>query len=127
MAMRDAAVFFYSPEMVAKSPPPFGQRIRVGGLVMPGSLIESESGQLTFLVTDGTYQIRVDYSGLLPNLFREGQGVVAEGAFEPRDIFRADRILAKHDENYMPPEVKKALEKAGVASKPIDRISKNAS
>ena len=113
-ALRDSVVFFYSPsDLAAKQTAP-GQRIRIGGLVAEGSVAKSEDGLATrFVVTDMKAQVPVRYSGILPDLFREGQGVVVEGRLEPDGSFEASEILAKHDENYMPPEVADALKRAG--------------
>jgi cytochrome c-type biogenesis protein CcmE len=111
-ALRDSIVFFYSPsEVVEKALEP-GARLRVGGLVKPGSVVKSAGETVAFVVTDGAHDLRVSYQGLLPDLFREGQGVVAEGVLAP-DQLRADTILAKHDERYMPREVVEALKKEG--------------
>lgn len=112
-ALRDSLVFFFSPtEIVAKHVSP-GTRIRLGGLVKPGSLQKSENLQVRFDVTDGNTSIPVAYSGILPDLFREGQGVVTEGAIDGAGLFKADSVLAKHDENYMPKEVADSLKKQG--------------
>ncbi|GGH00037.1 MAG TPA: cytochrome c maturation protein CcmE [Oceanicaulis sp.] len=111
-ALRDAMTFFHSPAMVAESPPLPGQRIRVGGLVIEGSVERPASGGASFSVTDTVADIRITYAGSLPDLFREGQGIVAEGAFEETGLFVASRVLAKHDEAYMPPEVASALASA---------------
>lgn len=112
-AMNDAMVFFYSPAMVAETPPEPGRRVRVGGLVVDGSVERPGSGGAHFTVTDGAGEIRVTYAGGLPDLFREGQGVVAEGAFGADGVFAATSVLAKHDETYMPPEVAAALRESG--------------
>lgn len=111
-ALRDSVVFFYGPtEFVAKAPP-LGTRLRVGGLVEQGSI--EHTGQTTsFEVTDTAKRVKVTYTGLLPDLFREGQGVVAEGIVEGPAAFHADSVLAKHDETYMPREVAEALKKKG--------------
>jgi len=111
-ALRDAMTFFHSPAMVAESPPLAGQRVRVGGLVVEGSVDRPASGGAGFTVTDTIADIRISYAGSLPDLFREGQGIVAEGAFEESGVFVASRVLAKHDEAYMPPEVAGALASA---------------
>jgi cytochrome c-type biogenesis protein CcmE len=113
-AMRDAMVFFYSPAMVAENPPEPGQRVRVGGLVVDGSVERPSAGGANFTVTDGAGEIRILYAGSLPDLFREGQGIVAEGAFDADFIFTADTVLAKHDESYMPAEVAQALRESGM-------------
>ncbi len=113
-ALRDNVVFFYGPtEMVEKHVGP-GQRLRIGGLVKTGSLVHLEGKSITFAVTDGKAEVPVAYTGLVPDLFREGQGVVAEGSLDAGGVFRADNILAKHDERYMPREVADALKKQGV-------------
>lgn len=113
VAMRDNIVFFYSPaEIVAKDVKP-GTRLRLGGLVKAGSVERGADRLVSFVVSDGTSEVRVRYSGLLPDLFREGQGVVTEGVLEDAKSFRADSVLAKHDETYMPREVADALKKQG--------------
>jgi cytochrome c-type biogenesis protein CcmE len=112
-ALRDTIVFFHSPsEIVAKKIEP-GTRIRIGGLVKEATLKRSGL-EARFEVTDGGASLPVIYVGVLPDLFREGQGVVAEGALETGGTFRADTVLAKHDENYMPREVVDALKQQGV-------------
>ena len=112
-ALRDNIVFFYSPtEVVEKAVQP-GARLRVGGLVKADSLIKLSSDNVAFVVTDGANDVTVAYQGLLPDLFREGQGVVAEGLLEAPGQMRAETILAKHDERYMPREVVEALKKQG--------------
>ena len=112
-ALKDSIVFFNSPtDVVEKSIKP-GTRIRVGGLVKEGSVQRGDSLAVRFEVTDGKSIVPVSYQGLLPDLFREGQGVVAEGALDPTGTFRADSVLAKHDETYMPKEVADALKKQG--------------
>lgn len=113
-AMRDAMVFFYSPAMVADNPPQPGQRVRVGGLVVDGSVERPSDGGANFTVTDGAGEIRILYAGSLPDLFREGQGIVAEGVFNDHLVFSADTVLAKHDESYMPAEVAAALRESGM-------------
>jgi len=113
-ALRDNVVFFYGPkEMVERHVAP-GTRLRIGGLVKTGTLTHLEGKSIKFDVTDGSADVPVAYTGLLPDLFKEGQGVVAEGALDPSGTFRADSILAKHDERYMPREVADALKKQGV-------------
>jgi cytochrome c-type biogenesis protein CcmE len=112
-ALSDSIVFFYSPsEVVEKALRP-GARLRVGGLVKSGSVVKSAGETVAFVVTDGANNVSVSYQGLLPDLFREGQGVVAEGVLAAPDQLRADTILAKHDERYMPREVVEALKKEG--------------
>ena len=111
-ALRDSIVFFNSPTDVVEKKVTAGSRIRLGGLVQPGTL-ERKDIDAAFDVTDGKNVIRVTYRGILPDLFREGQGVVAEGTLIDVASFRADTVLAKHDENYMPKEVADALKKQG--------------
>jgi cytochrome c-type biogenesis protein CcmE len=112
-ALSDRIVFFNSPsEIVAKAPPP-GQRLRLGGLVADGSVRKSDDGRIDFAVTDGAATVKVTYRGILPDLFREGQGVVVEGKMDG-GAFAADTVLARHDERYMPPEVAAALKEQGV-------------
>ena len=113
-AMRDSIVFFYSPSEVAKMQIAPGQRFRLGGLVETGSVVRGEGTAIRFTVTDRASTLPVTFTGVLPDLFREGQGVVAEGTLEPDGVFHADNVLAKHDENYMPPEVAKKLKAQGV-------------
>jgi len=107
-------VFFYSPsDLIARDIAP-GQRIRLGGVVERHTLVREDGGKtVAFRVTDGRTNIAVTYTGILPDLFREGQGVVAEGELLPDGMFAATTILAKHDAKYMPPEVAEALKKAG--------------
>jgi len=112
-ALKDSIVFFNSPSDVAEKHLAAGTRIRLGGLVKPGSLIRGANFAVRFAVTDGAKDIPVAYSGALPDLFREGQGVIAEGSLDGAGVFEADTILAKHDENYMPREVADALKKQG--------------
>jgi cytochrome c-type biogenesis protein CcmE len=113
-ALRDNIVFFYGPSELAQKPPMAGQRLRIGGLVKQGSLVRQGGETVRFAVTDTKQEIEVIYTGVLPDLFREGQGVVAEGAIGQDRIFHADTILAKHDERYMPKDVADALKKQGV-------------
>jgi cytochrome c-type biogenesis protein CcmE len=112
-ALKDSIVFFSSPTDVVEKQIKPGVRMRIGGLVTPGSVVRSENLAVRFDVTDGKHTLAVAYQGLLPDLFREGQGVVAEGALEPSGTFKADSVLAKHDETYMPKEVADALKKQG--------------
>ncbi len=112
-ALQDNMNFFYAPVQIERGEAPLGKTIRVGGLVVPGSLKRSDSGlEVTFTVTDNQADIDIDYQGILPDLFSEGQGIVAVGELLEGNRFRAAQVLAKHDENYMPPEVHDAL-KAG--------------
>lgn len=105
-------VFFLSPTELAERPSPVGKKIRIGGLVEAGSLTHAADAKVSFMVTDMRNTLRVNYTGMLPTLFREGQGVVAEGSLARDGSFTATLILAKHDENYMPPEVADALKKS---------------
>jgi cytochrome c-type biogenesis protein CcmE len=111
-ALRDSIVFFASPSDLIQNPPPPGKRLRIGGLVKEGSVVK-EGLLVRFDVTDGAQSVPVHYQGMLPDLFREKQGVVAEGIFE-NGTFIARTILAKHDEYYMPREVVDALKDKGV-------------
>ena len=111
-SLEENVVYFFSPtEIYNKENISFNKKIRVGGLVKEGSITNNQTS-VNFIVTDLNNEIIVSYSGSLPNLFSEGKGVVAEGKLKDKKYFIADKILAKHDENYMPPEVSKALEKA---------------
>jgi len=112
-ALRDSIVFFNSPSDVAEKHVPPGTRIRLGGLVKNGSVVRSANLSVRFEVTDGKNGIPVNYQGVLPDLFREGRGVVAEGVLDAGGTFKADAILAKHDETYMPKEVADALKRSG--------------
>jgi cytochrome c-type biogenesis protein CcmE len=113
-ALRDTIVFFYGPTEVAEKAPAPGTRLRIGGLVKEGSFTREQGQSIRFDITDMKHDVLVTYTGLLPDLFREGQGVVAEGVVEPGGVFKADSILAKHDERYMPREVADALKKQGL-------------
>jgi len=112
-AMRDSIVFFTTPSMVAEKHIAPGRRFRLGGLVQKGSLVHGDNLAVSFEVADGSAQLPVAYKGILPDLFREGQGVVAEGTLDASGVFEADTVLAKHDETYMPKEVADALKKQG--------------
>lgn len=112
-AFRQNLVFFYSPSELAQQQPAPGQKIRLGGLVGNQSIKRGKNDTVSFIITDGAAEVHVTYTGLLPNLFREGQGVVAEGMMVDKDHFNAATILAKHDEKYMPREVVDALKKSG--------------
>ena len=111
-AFEENIVFFYTPTDIAEKNVAEGRRIRLGGLVEEGSVKKGSNAVVNFRVTDLTTSIAVTYKGLLPDLFSEGQGVVAEGTLQG-GVFRADEVLAKHDETYMPPEVAEALKKSG--------------
>ena len=111
-SLEENVVYFFSPtEIYNKSNISFNEKIRIGGLVKENSLVKNQKS-IKFIITDLKNEIIVTYNGLVPNLFSEGKGVVAEGQLKDRKYFVADKILAKHDENYMPPEVSKALEKS---------------
>jgi len=111
-SLEENVVYFFSPTEIYDKPNiSFNKKIRIGGLVKEGSLTNNQA-LINFIVTDLNNEIMVSYSGLLPNLFSEGKGVVAEGKLKDKKYFIADKILAKHDENYMPPEVSKILEKS---------------
>jgi cytochrome c-type biogenesis protein CcmE len=112
-ALRDSIVFFNSPSDIVEQHVAPGARIRMGGLVKPGSIKRGEQLRINFEVTDGKADVPVAYQGLVPDLFREGQGVVVEGRLAPGGQFNADTVLAKHDERYMPREVADALKKSG--------------
>ena len=111
-SLEENVVYFFSPtEIYNKSDTSFNKKIRIGGLVKEGSINRQEDA-INFIITDLKNEIVVTYNGLVPNLFSEGKGVVAEGKLNDKKYFIAYKILAKHDENYMPPEVKKAIEKS---------------
>ena len=111
-SLEENVIYFFSPtEIYNKENISFNKKIRIGGLVKEGSLKNNQT-LINFVVTDLNNEIIVSYNGSLPNLFSEGKGVVVEGKLKDKKYFIADKILAKHDENYMPPEVSKALEKA---------------
>ena len=112
-AFRDSIVFFNSPSDVAEKHVAPGTRIRLGGMVKDGSIVRGDALRVRFEVTDGKAETPVVYQGVVPDLFREGQGVVTEGVVEPSGAFKADSVLAKHDENYMPKEVADALKRSG--------------
>ena len=109
-AMGENMLYFYSPSQVRAGEAPSGPGIRVGGMVVEGSVERGQGLEVSFSLTDGAATVDVRYAGILPDLFREGQGIVASGVLEPGLGLRADEVLAKHDENYMPPEVAEALE-----------------
>ncbi len=112
-AFQSNLVFFFTPTQVAQKEAPQGRPFRIGGLVEAGSLKRvPNTVDVTFIVTDTAQRVPVIYSGLLPDLFKEGKGVVAQGSLRPDGTFHATEVLAKHDENYMPPEAASALEKA---------------
>ena len=112
-AMGDAVVFFYTPSQAKQKGVPTGRTVRIGGLVETGSVKHGLGDETSFAVTDKIAVSQVTYRGALPDLFREGQGVVAQGVFRPDGVFEAREVLAKHDEKYMPKEVADALKKSG--------------
>lgn len=112
-AMRDNVTFFFSPSEATPDKAPAGRVVRLGGLVETGSVARGADGEVVFAVTDTVATTRVVYRGDLPDLFREGQGIVAQGAFQPDRSFRATQVLAKHDETYMPREVADSLKAKG--------------
>jgi cytochrome c-type biogenesis protein CcmE len=114
IALNDTITYFKTPSDLADKPIAVGQRFRLGGLVADGSVKRGQGLDVEFRVTDTLKAVAVVYRGVLPDLFREGQGVVTEGRLEADGRFRADTVLAKHDETYMPPEVAKALKEKGV-------------
>lgn len=114
-ALQQNINLFYTPSQIMKGEAPQGARIRAGGLVKEGSVSRSEDSlTVDFVVTDGDADTGIQYRGILPDLFREGQGIVAMGRLNEANVLIADEVLAKHDENYMPPEVSSALEKTGM-------------
>jgi len=112
-AFDEGVTYFYSPSDLVERPVPKDRMLRIGGLVEEGSVTRGEGLIVGFAVTDLAHSVPVQYSGILPDLFREGQGVVAVGKLGPDGVFTASEVLAKHDENYMPPEAADALEQAG--------------
>ncbi len=113
-ALSDTITFFYTPSDIAEKGVSAGTRFRLGGLVEDGSVVRGVGKVVSFKVTDTSQTLPVSYEGILPDLFREGQGVIAEGTLRPDGMFVADTVLAKHDENYMPREVADALKAKGV-------------
>lgn len=116
-AMRDGINFFRSPSQVLSEPPKPGETFRIGGLVETGTLVRGDSTTVTFSVTDGAATVPVRFTGVLPDLFNEGQGMIGTGKMEG-EVFVASEILAKHDESYMPKEVIDALKEQGVYQAP---------
>jgi cytochrome c-type biogenesis protein CcmE len=121
-AFQSNLVFFFSPTQVLANEAPHGKAFRVGGLVETGSMQRRDDGlTVRFRVTDTAKTLQVEYSGILPDLFREGKGVVAQGRLGPDGVFHATEVLAKHDENYMPPDAAHAIEQAQKAQKSVAR------
>ena len=125
-AFNSNLVFFYTPSQVAAKDAPIGRTFRIGGLVQAGSL-ERTGVTVNFLVTDTAKTIPVRYRGVLPDLFKEGKGVVAQGKLGPDGVFVASEVLAKHDENYMPPEAAEALQKAQAGNSKLGETVQGAS
>jgi len=119
-AFQSNMVFFYTPTQVEKGEVPKGTGFRIGGLVVPGSLKRGDDGlSVSFVITDTAKTVPVIYKGVLPDLFKEGKGVVAQGKVGDNGVFTASEVLAKHDENYMPPEAAEALKRAQAQSKTL--------
>jgi cytochrome c-type biogenesis protein CcmE len=114
IALGQKTSYFYMPAELKAAEIAAGQRIRLGGLVEDGSVVRGQGTEIRFAVSDGEASVPVTYTGILPDLFREGQGVVTEGTLDADGLFRADTVLAKHDENYMPKEVADSLKEKGV-------------
>lgn len=113
-ALSENINLFYTPTQIAQGEAPVGQRIRAGGMVVDGSIKRAEDSlQVQFAVTDYEHDVVIQYTGILPDLFREGQGIVTMGSMDDNGIFQATEVLAKHDEKYMPPEVEEALKASG--------------
>jgi len=119
-AFRSNMVFFFSPSQVYAKEAPQGHAFRIGGMIEKGSIKRvGDTLTINFLVTDTVHTVPVDYTGVLPDLFKEGKGVVAQGSLGPDGVFHASEVLAKHDENYMPPDAKHAIEQAQKAQKTV--------
>ena len=120
-SLQQNLLYFQSPSDLAMQPIPPGRQFRLGGLVKPGTVDRvGETMATRFVVTDGPKDVTVEYVGILPDLFREGQGVIARGTLDEAGVFEATEVLAKHDENYMPPEVADALEASGHTMRSTD-------
>lgn len=114
-AFQENLLYFYSPTQINDGEAPSSRNFRIGGLVLNGSVVRNSNNlNVSFILTDTMNTVEVIYDGILPDLFREGQGIVANGSINNEGVFIANEVLAKHDENYMPPEVAEALERAGV-------------
>lgn len=123
-AFQQNMLFFFAPAQVVAGEAPEGHPFRIGGMVVDGSVERGDSLKVRFTLTDGGGTVPVEYEGILPDLFREGQGIVARGTLGADGLFTADEVLAKHDENYMPPEVADALKKAGKMSYGAETVVK---
>jgi cytochrome c-type biogenesis protein CcmE len=119
IAMKKTVSFFYTPQDIAHNPPVIGANVRLGGLVKADSIKRGANGKINFVVTDGIAQVTVEFVGITPDLFRENQGVIAEGQFISTSEFKARQILAKHDENYIPKEVASKLKESGQWKDPV--------
>jgi cytochrome c-type biogenesis protein CcmE len=117
MASRENIMFFFDPTQVVEGKAPAEKRFRIGGMVVKGS-VDRKPGDLRvrFVLTDFSHEVPIEYTGVLPDLFREGQGIIAHGTMNPNGAFVADEVLAKHDEKYMPPEVAASLKKGQAAA-----------
>ena len=124
--LREGVSFFYTPSQAQEARLAPGRVVRVGGMVREGSLVPGPGGQVRFAIEDGSAKLVIHYRGDLPDLFREGQGVVAQGRLDPDGTFRADQVLAKHDENYMPPELARELETAASSGTPTTTLIESA-
>jgi cytochrome c-type biogenesis protein CcmE len=125
-AFRNNLVFFFSPTQVAAREAPVNRPFRVGGLVQNGTLQRDKDGlTVRFVVTDTAANVPVVYKGILPDLFKEGRGCVAQGRIDSEGVFHADQVLAKHDENYMPPEAGQAIDKAKLAKEAAKTVVEN--
>ena len=125
-AFRNNLVFFFSPTQVAAKEAPVNRTFRVGGLVQDGTLQRDNDGlTVRFIVTDTAANVPVVYKGILPDLFKEGRGCVAQGRLDAAGVFHADQVLAKHDENYMPPEAGQAIDKAKYAKEAAKTVIDN--
>jgi cytochrome c-type biogenesis protein CcmE len=119
MASRDNVSFYFDPSQIAAGQAPVAKRFRVGGMVVKGSVVRKPGDlEVRFVLTDFAHQVPVEYTGVLPDLFREGQGIIAHGTMGADGAFVADEVLAKHDEKYMPPEVAASLKRKAAASEP---------
>jgi cytochrome c-type biogenesis protein CcmE len=120
-AFRDNVMFFFDPSQIAAGEAPIEKRFRLGGMVRPGTVARQQGSlDMSFMVTDFKHDVKVVYTGVVPDLFRENQGVVAHGRLGENGVFVADEILAKHDENYMPPEVARAIKEKHGGVMPVN-------
>jgi cytochrome c-type biogenesis protein CcmE len=121
-AFNDNLVFFFTPSQIASKEAPINKNFRVGGMVADSSVRREPGGlKVSFVVTDMTHSVPVEYNGILPDLFKEGKGVVAQGKLNDQGVFMASQVLAKHDENYMPPEAQSALDAAKAKQETISK------